>query len=289
MPSPRRIMFRLGVLSSGLLLPLISGCQESPNSAVPPNGRTGSVPANPISATATEDSGHAHKAGSHGGIVVSIGLDSYHTEAIVEKGGQLRLIMLGKDESRIQEVEMQTLTAYVKSSGEAESVSMELAAVPQTGDAVGKTSQFIGQLPAGLESRPIEVTIPMLRIEGERFRVGFSTEVESHPVDMPPSLPITEERTLYLTAGGRYTLADILANGNVTASEKFRGIKATHNMKPNAGDKVCPITNTKANPEFTWIVGGQPYQFCCPPCVDEFVALAKEHPDEIKPPESYVR
>lgn len=289
MTSPRSVIFCHGVLASVLLLPLASGCLEAPNKAVTGNASVGQSPADPSSKIAAEDFSHAHKAGSHGGIIVSIGLDSYHTEALVERGGQLRLLMLGKDESRIQEVEVQTLTAYVKSSGDAESVPIELVAVPQPGDMDGKTSQFVGQLPAELESRPIEVTIPMLRIDGERFRVGFSTEVESHADEMPASLPITEERTLYLTPGGKYTQADILANGNITASEKFRGIKATHNMKPNVGDKVCPITNTKANPEFSWIVNGQSYLFCCPPCVDEFVALAKEHPDEVKPPESYVR
>ena len=46
---------------------------------------------------------------------------------------------------------------------------------------------------------------------------------------------------------------------------------------------------TKANPKFTWIINGQAYQFCCPPCVDEFVQLAKEKPDEIAPAASYVK
>ena len=36
-----------------------------------------------------------------------------------------------------------------------------------------------------------------------------------------------------------------------------------------------------------WIVGGKPYEFCCPPCVDEFVKMAKETPGDIKEPETY--
>jgi YHS domain-containing protein len=64
---------------------------------------------------------------------------------------------------------------------------------------------------------------------------------------------------------------------------------AAHDLKPKQGDKICPITLTKANPKFTWVVGGKEYAFCCPPCVDEFVKAAKEHPDEIKEPRDYVR
>jgi hypothetical protein len=37
------------------------------------------------------------------------------------------------------------------------------------------------------------------------------------------------------------------------------------------------------------VIGGKEYQFCCPPCVDEYVRKAKEKPDEVKPPESYVQ
>ena len=34
---------------------------------------------------------------------------------------------------------------------------------------------------------------------------------------------------------------------------------------------------------------GKTYEFCCPPCVDEFVRMAKETPDQIKAPEMYVK
>jgi YHS domain-containing protein len=49
------------------------------------------------------------------------------------------------------------------------------------------------------------------------------------------------------------------------------------------------VTLTKANPKCAWIVGGKTYEFCCPPCVDEFVKTAKEQPAEIKEPEDYVK
>jgi hypothetical protein len=106
---------------------------------------------------------------------------------------------------------------------------------------------------------------------------------------MPDRVAGDEESVLYLTAGGKYTQADIDANGRVTASTKFRGVKSLHDMSPQPGDKICPVTRTKANPKFTWIVDGQPYQFCCPPCVDEFVKTAKQSPDEIQPADRYVK
>jgi len=95
------------------------------------------------------------------------------------------------------------------------------------------------------------------------------------------------EKKLYLTPGGIYTESDIKANGSMTATQKFKGLKAQHDLKPKPDDKICPITLTKANPKFSWVIDGKTYEFCCPPCVDEFVGLSKESPNEIKPPEFY--
>ena len=106
---------------------------------------------------------------------------------------------------------------------------------------------------------------------------------------MPTKVFNEEERNFYLTPGGKYTAEDIKANGNVTAAEKFRGFQASHDLKPQPGERICPVTLTKANPKCTWIVGGKAYLFCCPPCVDEFVKLAKEKPNDVKDPESYVK
>jgi len=110
-----------------------------------------------------------------------------------------------------------------------------------------------------------------------------------HDPDMPAAAEADEARALYLVPGGAYTQADIDANGKVTAGDRYRGQMAKHDMKPKPGDLLCPITMTKANPKFTWIIGGQTYQFCCPPCIDEFVLLAKESPSEIKAPSEYVK
>lgn len=232
---------------------------------------------------------HPHKPGSHGGIIIPIGSDSYHAEAVIEKGGDFRLLTLGKDESRIQEVDVQTIKAFVKVIGQPDATPVELSATPQDGDTAGKTSQFVGQLPDEAKGKPLEVTIPNIRINGERFRIGFTTATVAHQEEMPAGLPAAEERALYLTPQGKYTESDIEANGRMTAAQKFKGVLSSHDMKPKTGDRICPVTLTKANPKFTWIVDGKPYEFCCPPCVDEFVKLAKEQPDEIKLPDTYIK
>jgi len=232
---------------------------------------------------------HGHKPGQHGGIIVEIGRDSYHAEAVFEKGGLLKLFMLGKDESKVVDIESQVINAYVKEDGSSEAVAMELNPVPRVGDKAGRTSQFIGVLPMEMAGKQLTVTIPIVAIDGERFRIGFTSIPPQHDEGMPLGLGSSDENELYLKPGGLYTVADIKANGNQTASRKFKGIRAKHDLRPKVGEKICPVTLTKANPEFSWIVGGKSYEFCCPPCVDEFVTLAKTRPEEIKDPAEYVK
>lgn len=283
-------MFRqyaLWTLPIGLAALVIAGCGSSNNEA--PKAAKPEAPAVPAPAQAKMDDDHTHKPGAHGGIIVEIGKDNYHAEAVFQKGGVLRLYTLGKDEARVQEVETQTLTAYVKGEGGAEALAIELKPEPQAGDPRGTTSQFVGQLPAEFAGQNVEVTVPSITIAGGRFRFGFRSAVAVHESDMPPAVSGDEEQELYLKPGGKYTLADIAANGKTSAVAKFKGVKSNHDMRPKRGDKICPITMTKANPKFTWIVGSNGYEFCCPPCVDEFVRTAKENPDEIKMPGEYIK
>lgn len=269
---------------------LILGCVERSSTAVTSLSSTATAP--PVasaSAKAANSEEHGHKAGIHGGIMISLGRDSYHAEAVFEKGGVLRLYTLGKEESRVIDVEKQTLKGFVKAEGESMAEQFTLASEPQEGDAEGQTSQFVGTLPKGLWGLNLEVTVPNIVISGERFRLGFKSTPEEHDQGMPNKVADDDERQLYLTPGGKYTEADIKANGAVTATNKFKGLKSSHDMFPKLGDKICPVTKTKANPQFTWIVGGKPYEFCCPPCVDEFVKTAKATPDEIKQPADYVK
>jgi hypothetical protein len=273
------------------LAAVLVGCSESgKNNLASVSSDTTPSTQNAAKKAASQAEGeHAHKPGEHGGIIVEIGRDNYHAEAVFEKGGVLRLYTLGKDEAKIQEVESQTLTGYVKPEGGTEATSFVFRPAPQPGDAEGKTSQFIAKLPKELSGKNLEVTIPSIRIGGERFRLGFKSVSVAHDEDMLDKVSGKEEDQLYLTPGGKYTEADIKANGKMTASQKFKGMLSSHDMKPKSGNKICPITRTKANPKFAWIVGGETYEFCCPPCVDEFVKTAKEHPEEIKKPGSYVK
>jgi hypothetical protein len=107
--------------------------------------------------------------------------------------------------------------------------------------------------------------------------------------EMPLPVAAGQLRELYLTPGGSYTLADIDANGREIASKKYRGFQARHDFHPQPGDRLCPVTRTKASAECTWIIAGQRYQFCCPPCIDEFVRQAKDRPEEVQPAEAYVK
>ncbi len=267
------------------------GCNQSTTPTVSKSdaGNSPAIVATP-SSTGTENAEeHPHIPGAHGGIIIPIGSDSYHAEAVIEKDGQFRLLMLGADESRIQEVDIQSVKAYVKASGDSDATPIDMNAVQQEGDADGKTSQFVGKLPEALVGQPIDVTIPNLRVAGERFRIGFTTKVEQHDDGMPAAVTGDEEQKLYFTAAGKYTEADIKANGPLPAGAKFRGFMSKHDMSPKPGDLICPVTFTKANAKIEWQVNGKKYLFCCPPCVDEFVRMAKEEPDEVKEPGEYVQ
>lgn len=288
--------FGWGLLICGLTA-LGFGCAQQPAAAPAPPKQAGqqAVSANgQVASVSSAGAGmseedHEHKPGAHGGIIVSLGRDSYHVEAIVTEQGELRLYMLGSDETRVHYTDEQELTAYVRAAGNSgDSVSMTVKPQPQPGDSTGKTSLFVGRLPESLVGQPVNVTIPNIVIGGERFRLGFTTLQETHQ-QMPEKVADDAERELYLTAAGKYTEADIEANGRQTASQKFAGFKAAHDLNPQAGDKICPVTLTKANPQCSWVINGQTYEFCCPPCVDEFVRLAKTEPEKLKSPGEYVK
>ena len=98
----------------------------------------------------------------------------------------------------------------------------------------------------------------------------------------------TKLRELYLTPGGIYTAADIKANGNTTAAEKLKGKIWLHDDDLKVGDKICPVTKKKAEAECAWTVQGQRYQFCCQPCIDNFVIWAHNQPNKVKDAGTYV-
>ena len=125
-----------------------------------------------------KDDGHAHKPGAHGGQMVSLGKDSYHAEVVFEKDGGVRLHMLGKDESKTQEVEVQELVGFVTPAGATDAVQVKFAADRQKGDAAGKTTQFVGKLPPELHGKKVKVVVNNIQVAAERFRIEFSNEAD---------------------------------------------------------------------------------------------------------------
>jgi hypothetical protein len=232
---------------------------------------------------------HQHVEGQHGGSIVSLGADSYHAEAILETNGTLRLFMLGRDDTRVQEVDLQTIKAYAKQAEDLEVKNLELTPDPQPGDSAGKTSQFVAAIPAELLGKSIRITIPNLVISGERFRVALDLAAHATEESMGKAVASGDEDALYLTPGGKYTSQDIAANGKTIPSAKFKGIRSNHDDKPVKGDRICPISKTKANDQFLWVIDGKSYTFCCPPCIDEYVRAAKEQPDSLLAPETFIK
>jgi YHS domain-containing protein len=232
---------------------------------------------------------HYHPPGPHGGAMVAVGRENrFHVEAVFERAGQIRVYTYGEDESQVYPVDAQPVPATARQPSDPTEFSVLLSPEPQPGDPPGKASRFVGQLPKELDAERVELVVAAMNFGGEQHWFAVKSEGEWHRDPMPEKVTAEEERKLYLTPSGKYTEADIKASGSVTASEKFRGLKAEHDANPKPGDRICPVSLTKANPKFTWVIGGREYQFCCPPCVDEFVRKAKERPDEVKPPESYI-
>jgi hypothetical protein len=264
------------VLTVAGTLVLASGCNRGGDK---PGDATGK---------ATEGE-HGHKPGQHGGTIVEIGRDNYHAEAVFGDKGEVKLYMLAKDEAQVQEVELQTLDASAKAEGELKGVPMKLAPAPRPDDSKGKTSVFVGTLPEPLRDKRAEVTVTTIRIEGGRFRFSFRN-YQPGQHGMPAPISGEKMKKLYATAKGKYTEADIKANGvGVTAVDRYGNEMTEHDDMPKKGDKICPISKTKANPKITWVVGGKTYEFCCTPCINEFVKKAQDKPEQIKEPEEYVK
>ncbi len=256
--------------------------------------------------TAQSDDEHLHRGAAAVGIIATLGNDEYHAEAMILQNNQLAIYLLAADETRIQEVDEQVLTGYLKTclshaTQDHEPSCGETAVIllrpdPLPGDSPGMTSRFVGELAARLNEQTqvaqqaMYLTLPGLRIQGERYVARFHFPA-TMPTDTPMAMPVAvgddQARELYLTAGGLYSESDIAANGAVTAGEKYRDFRAQHDANPPPGAKICPITQTKANAQCSWIIGGESYEFCCPPCIDEFLEIAKSNPEEIQPADSY--
>ena len=117
---------------------VLSGCNQTADQSVrdekDPSEKRSQVASKKDGDAKKNDDEHGHKPGAHGGIIVEIGRDNYHAEAVFEKGGLLKLFTLGKDEAKIIDVEKQVIKAYVKEESGSESVEMDLNPVPRAGE-----------------------------------------------------------------------------------------------------------------------------------------------------------
>jgi hypothetical protein len=141
--------------------------------------------------------------------------------------------------------------------------------------------EFEGEISAVVDSKPYAGSfkeVPHKPGHGSARHKGMPEGVGGTPL----------ERDLFLTPGGLYTVADISANGNTLPSEKYKGVSWPHDDDLKPGDKLCPVTDNKADPRCEWIVNGKRYEFCCTPCLDKFVKWAKQQPGRIKEPEAYI-
>lgn len=248
---------------------------------------------------------HPQLAGLMGGWVCSLNNDRCHAEAVIDNDNRVSIFLLASDTSELMEVPIQTLTGYFKPTSDQRSLALLLSSTPMQHNSPGMTSQLFGKLPAESiqqDSASGYLTVPGLMIEAGsdkrfvmRFQLSRSDSLATrhdlptqldHPA-MPNYQPGSEQAELYTTAAGKYSAEDIADNGGLTASINYADFIPKHDPNPQPGDAICPITKTKANAACTWTIDGQTYSFCCPPCIDEFVKLAKESPEQIRPASSY--
>jgi hypothetical protein len=235
------------------------------------------------------DRNHAHPPAPHGGQVVVLGRGDahYHAELVVEPTGAARLYPLGKDLSDPVAVEPQLLVAKARPAGGEEH---EFVFRPDPGalDADGRATAFLGRLPGEAVAARVTVRVAGFRVRGESFdfEVGWDAGRSEEEVRAAYE---ADQRRIYLTAGGKYTEADIAASERTTAAAKYRGHRAAHGEAARRGERVCPITGFRSVAALVWRVAGEDYLFCCQPCMDEFVTLAKDRPGEVRRPGDYVK
>lgn len=282
----------LGVLLIGLS---VVGCNK-PADAPKPEDKKGETP--------KKDS-HDHGEAPHGGTIIEFGKS--HAEFCVDHGKkQVTVYILSEDLKKNEPIAAAKLLLSIKSP----TFQTDLVAAPQDGDPKGKSSRFVATHDNFAKEQEFEGTVSG-EIDGKPYLGDFKEEEHKDhkhdkggkdgkdnkktmkPVDdhgrAVAAAPTGKEAAVYLTPGGVYTADDIKANGDTTVSAKYKDLKVSHDIKPVAGDKLCPVTLTKANADLTWVIGGKKYEFCCPPCVEEFVSLAKTKPDEVKAPETYIK
>jgi YHS domain-containing protein len=233
---------------------------------------------------------HGHPPGLHSGqvVVFKAGSSHYHVEFVVEPTGVVHLFPLDESATQPLPVDSQPLVFTVQSSPEAETYSVMLRPVPDEGTAGAKTTRFVGRLPARAVNGKLRVRFTEFKVHGERFRFEFDW-VSPIGYEAFRAAFKDEQQRLFLSTGGKYLDGDIRENGGCPSDAQWAAAAPSHDHAPKTGDRLCPVSGIKAEATFTWAISGQKYWFCCQPCIDEFVLLAKEKPDMVKPVEHYVR
>lgn len=228
---------------------------------------------------------HDHVAGPHGGTLHTLdgGSRHFHAEVVVGHTGAVQVYALGETPEDAMTFEGGSVLAEFRADGDPTPYAVVLHPDPAAGG--GPVPRLVGRLPGDRLGQRMQLDVPGLVIQGEAYRLHLDWRSQ-----VPPSeaarLVAEEQRGLYLRPGGQYTEDDIEANGRTTAAEKFRGQRSNHaHAKP--GESLCPTARRPADPRFEWVVGGRRLRFCCPQCIDEFVASAKadtRHRDAGGPP-----
>ena len=170
-----RLAGSLAITAMALLLP---GCgTNDPNAEVKlPDPRAGT---NHSAGARSKPMEQESKPGTRGGLIFPVGVNRYSAEAVFTKDGTVLLHMLDKEGLKTLEVEEQSIKAYARPLSAFESSEFTLKAKPQPGNSPGKTTLFEGSLPAGMAGKMVDVSIPMLRVNGENFRLGIQSKGES--------------------------------------------------------------------------------------------------------------
>jgi len=241
-----------------------------------------------------------HKEGPNGGTVFDLG--KHHAEFTVDHDKkECMVVVLNGDEKNIKPLavaakEFTLTTKEAKTKAGKVVPPMTITLLPKDAKD-GKASKFVGTDPGIGNVAEFAGTV-IGEIDGKPSSGEFKEEEHDEKKALGAkdehgraviAAPEGEEAEIYLKPGGIYTAADIKANGDTTVSVKYKDLKVLHDLKPVVGDRLCPVTLTKANPKLKWVIGGKTYTFCCPPCVEELVTLAKTNPEEVKAPETYIK
>lgn len=132
--------------------------------------------------------GHAHAA-PHGGTLIPLGDHIAHAELLLDpETGSVRLYVLSAHAENALRVEDRSLTIALESrdGNEVETGTLTLRAVanPLTGETVGDTSEFAGQLPQLVGARRFEGRLQSLHVRGIAFEdIVVGAQAISDPHD----------------------------------------------------------------------------------------------------------